>query len=184
MNLESLEKLVADQVEAVKLPDDQTVFIQPMMAEDDIALSEWFASRGYGKEGDDKPVSSEDLVAYYAFVLSKCIVEPRPKENRYVKTIDSDRGRELIAKIEGRRFTHLAKAALRKSGISLDVDAVAKKNSPPQSDLLAGSAFSGASPAAPSNSGDSLPPKHGNSGSSSTVSATEKTAQTAGSTLS
>lgn len=182
MNLESLEKLVAAQIEKVELPGDQTVFIQPMLAEDNIALTQWFADRGYGKEGDDKPVSPEELVAYHCFILSKCIVEPKPKEKRYVKTLDSDRGRELLASLEGRTLTRLANAALKKSGMNLE--AAAKKNSPPQSDLLAGSASSGESSAVPSSFGDSLPPKRGTSGSSSIESATKNPAPTIDSTVS
>jgi hypothetical protein len=170
MNLEMLEKLVAAQVEEIKLPDDQTVFIQPMLAEDEIALNAWFLARGYGKEDDDRPVTAEELVAYHAFVLSKCIVEPRPKQGGYVKTLDSDRARELLPKIQGRRFSQLANAALRKSGMSLE--ATAKKNSAPKNDLLDGSASSGASSAVPNSSGDSLPQSNGDSGSASIGNAT------------
>lgn len=132
MNIESLRKLVAASVTPVEFPGDQTINLRPLSAEDGIAFADFIAKLGYSDLSiQDKP---EDLISVHCFLVSKSVVELQKKQ--WVKTIDSDEGRELLRNFSARKLMHLATTAMKISGMTGDI----KKKSPPKKASSASSA--------------------------------------------
>jgi hypothetical protein len=163
MNLtDLLEKLVAEQgPKEVKLPGDRTMHLRPLSPKDGIELGKYLQAKGYDKSGDE----AEADVATRAFMVSKSAVELQKVDgkNQWVKTLDHDKGRHLLAQLAAGTLMKLFQHVQRISDLEVVDDP--KHDSPAKSDLPENSASPAASDTAtPKNYGNTLAGDSGSSG--------------------
>lgn len=131
--IELLEKLIAEQgPKEVKLPGDRTMHLRPLSAEDGVAMGKYLASKGFTEANSETP---EAVVAHQSYVVSKSQVELQKGDagrNKWVKTLDSDRGRHLLSQLAAGVLLKLYQHVLRISDLEVADDE--KKDSAQKSD--------------------------------------------------
>lgn len=106
MNLDQLRQKILGQT-TTETVGDATYRLSKIGAVDGLKINALMLSLPMKGEGDKKTLANdEDLPKFYAFMLSKCIVDEAAN-----KTLDSDEGRGLLERMERSELFELAEKA-------------------------------------------------------------------------
>lgn len=103
MNLESLRQRILGATTAVTLSDGTTIRLGKLSAQDGMALAMPAKKLEHEPEGSQ----SEDMLTFYALILSKSILD-----DAGAKALDSDEGRAMLRQLPMGDFLQLGNAAV------------------------------------------------------------------------